>query len=67
MPLALRAATWSCMSEMSGETTMVNPPRTSAGSWKQMDFPPPVGRTARVSRPASTDCTTRRWAGRKSG
>ena len=31
MPLALRAATWSCMSEMSGETTMVNPPRTSAG------------------------------------
>ena len=35
------------MSEMSGETTSVNPPRTRAGIWKQMDLPPPVGRTAR--------------------
>src|SRR6185436_34818 len=32
-----------------------------------MDFPPPVGNTARVSCPASTDWITRRCSGRKSG
>ena len=29
---------------MSGETTTVRPGRSSAGSWKQSDLPPPVGK-----------------------
>ena len=31
--------------------TTVRPGRTSAGSWKHSDFPPPVGMIARTSRP----------------
>ena len=33
MPASLRARTWSAMSEMSGDTTMVSPPSTAAGTW----------------------------------
>ena len=46
---------------------MVSPPRTSAGIWKQIDFPPPVGRTARVSRPCRIERMTGICAGLKSG
>ncbi len=40
---------------MRGETTTVMPSSSSAGTWKQADFPAPVGSTASVSRPDSTD------------
>lgn len=30
---------------------MQTPPRTRAGSWKHMDFPPPVGKRAMTSLP----------------
>ena len=42
------------MSAMSGDTTTVVPSSKSAGSWKQSDFPDPVGMTATRSRPAKT-------------
>ena len=32
-PSWVRAATWSCIRAMSGETTMPVPGRSSAGSW----------------------------------
>ena len=32
-PASRNAATWSCISATSGDTTMVSPPRTSAGTW----------------------------------
>ena len=67
MPRALAADTWSCIREMSGEITIVSPPSTTAGTWKQTDLPAPVGRTASVSCPLRTDRTTPAWAGRKSG
>lgn len=52
-PLAVRASTWSFMSAIRGDTTSVTPSRTSAGSWKQSDFPAPVGKIATTSLPAS--------------
>jgi hypothetical protein len=42
------------MREMRGVMTMHNPSFAKAGSWKVMDFPPPVGRRANVS-PALQD------------
>ena len=39
---------------------------TSAGAWKQSDFPPPVGRTTTLSRPSRTACMASRCSGRKS-
>ena len=66
MPRRAAPATWSSMSEMSGETTSVARGCSSAGIWKQTDLPKPVGSTARVSRPLSTASTTRDCAGRKS-
>ena len=53
------------MSAMSGETTSVTPGRSSAGSWKQSDLPPPVGMMASVSRPEATASTISAWPGRK--
>ena len=50
---------------MNGETTMVTPGRASAGNWKQRDFPPPVGRRARTSRPARTSRMIASCKGRK--
>jgi hypothetical protein len=32
-PAARKAATWSRISAISGETTIVSPPRTMAGNW----------------------------------
>src|SRR5438128_3966236 len=46
---------------MSGDTTSVNPGAISAGSWKQSDFPAPVGSTARTLRPASSGPSTLSW------
>lgn len=36
-----------------------------AGTWKQIDFPPPVGSSARVSLPSSTDRMISSCRGRK--
>ena len=36
---------WSCISEMSGDTTSVTPSCSSVGSWYVSDFPLPVGDT----------------------
>ena len=33
MPTSLMASTWSFISEISGETTSVTPPRSRAGIW----------------------------------
>ena len=48
-PRAVSASTWSFISEMSGEMTTVSLGSISAGTWKQSDLPPPVGRTTSVS------------------
>src|SRR5438132_1006287 len=52
---------------MSGDTTSVNPGAISAGSWKQSDFPAPVGSTARTLRPASSGPSTFSWWTRNAG
>ena len=49
---------------MSGETTTVMPGSSSAGTWKQSDLPPPVGRTTTVSRPERMAETAASWPGR---
>src|SRR2546422_675412 len=64
MPRRRSAATWSCISEINGETTSVSPRAKSAGSWKHNDFPAPVGRTARTFRPASKGPSTLSWCTR---
>ena len=46
------------------EMTSVTPGKSSAGTWKQMDLPAPVGMMATVSRPASSERTTGSCAGR---
>jgi hypothetical protein len=63
-PRAVSASTWSFMSEMSGLTTTVSPGSTRAGTWKQSDFPPPVGMITIVSRPSSTASTACSCPGR---
>src|SRR5207237_1973622 len=67
MPRRRRAPTWSCINEMSGDTTSVSPAVMSAGSWKQSDFPAPVGSTARTLRPASRGPSTFSWWIRNAG
>ena len=47
-------AACSAISAISGEITTVTPCETSAGSWKQMDLPPPVGTSTSASPPPST-------------
>jgi len=47
---SLRCSTWSRISAMSGVTTRHTPVWHSAGTWKHIDFPPPVGMSPRVSR-----------------
>ncbi len=64
-PAARKERTWSRISAISGETTTVSPSRSSAGSWKHSDFPPPVGITASTSRPSATAVTISSWPGRK--
>src|SRR5882724_5588533 len=65
-PAALSFVNWSSMSASRGETTIVGPSSTSAGSWYVSDLPLPVGMTASVSRPASTDSMISAWPERSS-
>ena len=51
MPFFLRCATWSFINAMSGVMTMHTPSMASAGTWKVMLLPPPVGMRPRVSLP----------------
>jgi hypothetical protein len=44
IPASVSASTWSFISAISGDTTSVSPGCSSAGSWKQRDLPPPVGK-----------------------
>jgi len=50
-PAWRNAATWSCMSAISGETTMPVPARAMEGIWKHKDLPPPVGMSTSASPP----------------
>ena len=54
MPLRSRWLTWSFIKATSGLMTRQMPGRAKAGTWKVMDFPPPVGIKAKVSAPART-------------
>ena len=63
-PASLSAATWSCISATSGDTTTVRPSPTSAGTWKHSDLPEPVGITASALRPDSSVSITASWPGR---
>ena len=64
-PASLSAATWSCISAISGDTTTVSPRMTSAGIWKHSDLPEPVGITVSALRPASRAAIAASWPGRK--
>ena len=48
----------------SGETTSAVPARSSAGSWKHSDLPPPVGMRTSASPPPATCETISCWAPR---
>lgn len=50
---------------MSGEITMVMPFLARPGTWKQIDFPPPVGKSAKTSFPTITSSTMASWDRRK--
>ena len=78
-PLARSAATWSSISESSGEMTSANPAArspnrsggpcnpleaTTAGIWYVRLFPPPAGMRHSVSRPERTALMASRWQGR---
>lgn len=52
-----RLATWSFIKAIKGDTTMQTPSIQSAGTWKQMDLPPPVGSKANASLPSNTERT----------
>lgn len=54
------------MSEIRGDTTMVIRGKSNAGTWKQIDLPPPVGRTITASRRESTASIAGRCGARKS-
>ena len=64
---ASRCATWSFINAMSGVITTQIPSMAMAGTWKQIDLPPPVGNNAKVSRPATTASTISSCNGRKDG
>ena len=53
------------MSATRGATTIVTPLATIAGSWKQSDFPPPVGITRKTSRPERRAFMHDSWNGLK--
>ena len=54
MPHSISASTWSFISEINGDTTTAKPGIVTAGAWKQIDFPPPVGSTTTESRCSTT-------------
>src|SRR5699024_8039130 len=55
MPWRFNDSTWSRIREISGEITSVSPEYLSPGTWKQIDFPEPVGSIPSVLFPASTE------------
>jgi hypothetical protein len=67
MPRASRLSTWSFISDWRGEMTTVSAfsfsPARSAGTWKVMDLPPPVGKTASSERPSTAAVAARSWSG----
>ena len=65
-PSALRRATWSTISAISGDTTMVRPPPAIPGTQYAMLFPEPVGATKSTSARASDAATTSACPGRNS-
>ena len=65
IPLCCRFCTWSFMRAMRGVTTSARPSFIMAGTWKHMDFPPPVGSMASVSRPSRAEVTISFCMGRK--
>ncbi len=66
MRRARRRSTWSFIRAMSGVTTMQSPSRVIVGTWYVSDLPPPVGISASVSRPASTERMISSCTGRNS-
>ncbi len=50
---------------MSGEITIVMPFLARPGTWKLIDFPPPVGKSAKTSFPTITSSTMASWDRRK--
>ena len=61
MPFFSRFSTWSFISDCSGEMTTVRPrtdsPAISAGIWNVNDFPPPVGKIAKMDCPSNAAFT----------
>ena len=49
IPFALSPSTWSFMSAIKGDTTTVTPSVVTAGIWKHILLPPPVGISTRQS------------------
>jgi hypothetical protein len=64
-PSSSRVATWSSINAISGDTTTVRPGRSSAGTWKHSDLPPPVGISTRASPPLATHSMIAAWRPRK--
>jgi len=60
------SCTWFSINATNGETTKVKPVCNKAGSWKQIDLPPPVGTIIIVSFPANKLLTISPCGGRKS-
>ena len=55
IPFFLKFSTWSFINAINGLTTRQRPSLAIAGTWKQIDFPPPVGNSAKVSSPPRTE------------
>src|SRR5690606_21746280 len=55
IPFFRRFSTWSFINAIRGEITRHSFPCINAGTWKHIDFPPPVGSTASVSFPFNAD------------
>ena len=54
-PFFFKLSTWSFINAIRGETTIQIPSCAKVGTWKQMDFPPPVGIIANASFPFKTE------------
>ena len=66
MPFAESALICSCINAANGESTTVTPLARTAGNWKSMLLPAPVGKHATTSRPRSTSVNTCACIPRKS-
>src|SRR6187551_209476 len=65
IPFCFRWKTWSFISAIKGLITRHTPSLSREGTWKQTDFPPPVGSSASVSLPDKTDSIISACNGRK--